>query len=91
MSEALTVLVVDDEKTIREGCRRVLTGKGYAVQTADTGRSCLEAMSRSGADVVLLDLKMPQLSGLRSSAGTIPKSLSSSLPAMAPWTRPWSA
>ncbi|MBW1921855.1 MAG: response regulator [Deltaproteobacteria bacterium] len=63
MSEALTVLVVDDEKTIREGCRRVLTGKGYAVQTADTGRSCLEAMSRSGADVVLLDLKMPQLSG----------------------------
>jgi len=63
MTEAITILVVDDEKAIREGCQRVLTGKGYEVVTAENGRIGLDILSNSPIDMVLLDLKMPVMGG----------------------------
>ena len=38
MKETSIILVVDDEKSIRDGCRRVLIGKGYNVITAENGQ-----------------------------------------------------
>ncbi|RLB18527.1 MAG: hybrid sensor histidine kinase/response regulator [Deltaproteobacteria bacterium] len=63
MSETCNVLVVDDEKPIREGCERVLSGKGYDVFKAENGQQALETMARQPVDIVLLDLKMPVMSG----------------------------
>jgi signal transduction histidine kinase len=63
MMEKIKVLVVDDEKVVRDGCRRVLTGKGYEVLTAENGQLAMDLLAREGIDIVLLDLKMPVMSG----------------------------
>ena len=54
-----TVLVVDDERVIREGCTRLLKPEGFAVLTAETGREALDLLSTEPADVILCDLLMP--------------------------------
>ena len=54
-----TVIVVDDEKAIREGLKRFLSSQGYRVLTAENGREALDVIRSEGADVVLCDLKMP--------------------------------
>lgn len=54
-----TVIVVDDEKVIREGLKRLLSSEGYRVLTADNGRDALDIIRCEGIDVVLCDLKMP--------------------------------
>ena len=63
MNEKTSVLVVDDEKVVREGCKRVLTGKDYHVLTAENGEQAMETLSKEPIDIVLLDLKMPVMSG----------------------------
>ncbi|MBA7659074.1 Regulatory protein AtoC [subsurface metagenome] len=57
------ILVVDDEKHIREGLGRVLEMDGYKVFLASDGRQALEIINRDYIDLVLTDLKMPNLSG----------------------------
>ncbi|HVO82805.1 MAG TPA: response regulator, partial [Syntrophobacteria bacterium] len=54
-----TILVVDDEKVIRDGCSRILAPEGYRVLGAIHGQDALEVMARERVDVVLCDLKMP--------------------------------
>jgi DNA-binding NtrC family response regulator len=54
-----TVIVVDDEKVIREGLKRLLSSEGYRVLTAENGRDALELICCEDIDVVLCDLKMP--------------------------------
>ena len=51
-----TVLVVDDEKVIRDGCSRLLRLEGYRVLTAANGREALDSLSSEPTDVVLCDL-----------------------------------
>ena len=63
MAEKIRVLVVDDEKVVRDGCRRVLTGKGYEIDTAENGRQALEILANREVDILLLDLKMPVMGG----------------------------
>ena len=63
MDETIRVLVADDERPIREGCQRVLTGKGYEVLLAENGQLALEVLEKQGVDILLLDLKMPVLGG----------------------------
>jgi len=58
------ILVVDDEKRIRESCHTVLTNEGYTVSCAESGRSGLETINREYFDIILLDLMMPEMSGL---------------------------
>jgi len=58
------VLVVDDEPGVREGCRRVLVAEGHAVDVAADARRGLKKVHRDGYDVVLVDIKMPDMSGL---------------------------
>ncbi|NTU48406.1 MAG: response regulator, partial [Syntrophobacteraceae bacterium] len=54
-----TVLVVDDEKVIRDGCSRLLRLEGYRVVTAVNGREALDVLSAEPTDVVLCDLVRP--------------------------------
>ena len=58
-----TVLVVDDEKKIRDAVRSYLERAGYAVLQADSGERALEAATRATPDLVVLDLMLPDLSG----------------------------
>jgi len=57
------ILVVDDEKRIREGSRKVLTEKGYRVSTAENGEVGMQMIADQFFDIILLDLMMPGLSG----------------------------
>jgi DNA-binding NtrC family response regulator len=58
-----TVLVVDDEKNIREGLREALTLDGYEVSLAADGEEALKAFGNGDVDLVITDLKMPRVSG----------------------------
>lgn len=58
------VLVVDDEKTLAEGCRRLLAEQGYDVSVALTGREALERISKETFDVILLDLRLGDFDGI---------------------------
>jgi two-component system, OmpR family, response regulator RegX3 len=57
------VLVVEDEESFSEALSYMLRKEGYEVAVADTGTGALEEFDRSGADLVLLDLMLPGLSG----------------------------
>ncbi len=63
MDDTIRVLVTDDERPIREGCTRVLTGKGYQVLLAENGQAALEVLEKERVDILLLDLKMPVMGG----------------------------
>ncbi|MBI2976896.1 MAG: response regulator transcription factor [Chloroflexi bacterium] len=64
MDTPQTILVVDDESTIREVIRRYLERDGYTVVEAATGRTALEIASREKPDLIVLDLMLPGVDGL---------------------------
>ena len=59
-----SVLVVDDERDIRESLRGILEDEGYQVVLADSGEACLEQLKKRAAEVVLLDIWLPGIDGL---------------------------
>src|SRR6188472_1988307 len=59
-----TIFVVDDEKNIRRTVRMVLEGEGFAVEEASSGEEALARLPEVGADVMLLDVQLPGISGL---------------------------
>jgi len=59
-----SILVVDDEKIIRDGCVKILGKEGWAVRTAVSGEEGLGLVENETFDLLLLDLKMPGLSGM---------------------------
>jgi signal transduction histidine kinase len=59
----IRILVVDDERVVRDGCRRVLSGKGYEVLGAEDGKRALGVLEDEAVDLMLLDLKMPVMGG----------------------------
>ncbi len=66
LSHPFTILVIDDDATMRDGCSRILSKTGWTVLTAENGQKGLdEIRSRPGEiDLVLLDLMMPGVSGM---------------------------
>jgi DNA-binding NtrC family response regulator len=58
------VLVVDDEKFIREILAEFLGMEGYLVRTAEDGSSALAELGRAHYDLVISDLKMPKMGGM---------------------------
>jgi len=62
--ELLNLLVVDDERAVREGCRDVARSMGLPTLTAENAEQALRILSENGADVVLLDLHLPGHDGL---------------------------
>ena len=61
---ASRILVADDETQLRRAVRRSLEGHGYAVREAEDGSSSLRELKAFKPDVVLLDLVMPDMSGV---------------------------
>jgi len=61
--DTVRILVVDDEKVIREGVERSLSGKGFVIAKAESGERGLEMIKQEGFDIVLLDLMMPGIDG----------------------------
>lgn len=60
----VTILAVEDEQPIRKLLRTGLAAEGYSVVEARNGREALEALSTSPPDLILLDLGLPDVSGL---------------------------
>jgi two-component system response regulator PilR (NtrC family) len=58
------ILVVDDERSMRELLAIVLRREGYEVVLADSGRAAVEALGRERVDLLISDIKMPDLSGV---------------------------
>ena len=57
------ILLVDDDKTVRESLLEVLVCEGYLVVQAGNGEEAIRIMESQHIDVVLLDLNMPRLNG----------------------------
>jgi DNA-binding response OmpR family regulator len=57
------ILVVDDEKDVRNSLRDVLNMAGYDVITASGGREAMEFIDKEDIGVMLVDLSMPEMSG----------------------------
>lgn len=58
------VVVIDDDHAMRLSCRQILVRMGFAVETFDNGAAGLEGVGRLKPPLVIVDLKMPGLSGL---------------------------
>ncbi|HEX2865750.1 MAG TPA: sigma-54 dependent transcriptional regulator [Ignavibacteriales bacterium] len=58
------VLIVDDEKVIRESLEMLLKDEGYKAETAADGEEALQKISGDDYDVVITDIKMPKLDGI---------------------------
>lgn len=58
------VLVVDDHELIRETLRESLIDEGYKVKLARTGKECLETVFSVEVDLILLDMRLPDMSGI---------------------------
>ena len=63
-SEPATVLVVDDELGIREGCRRILSRAEHQVIVAALGEEGWQQIQSGQFDLVLLDIMMPDINGM---------------------------
>ena len=62
--DATTILVVDDEPSVRNVLKMALRREGRRVVTASNGQQAVAKASRQKLDVVLLDLRMPRLCGI---------------------------
>jgi signal transduction histidine kinase/FixJ family two-component response regulator len=63
-SEPIRILIVDDEKSIRDGSERVLKRMGFNVYLASRGDEVPEILAREKPAIVLLDMKLPGMSGM---------------------------
>ena len=63
MRTVATVLFIEDDRAIRAALRLALEDEGYDVREAGDGRSGLAGLAAGGIDVVLLDLRLPDMSG----------------------------
>ncbi len=64
MKHQETILVVDDEEGIREFCVGALEDEGFRVEAAASGKEALSLLEGREIDIVLTDLKMPEMDGI---------------------------
>ena len=58
------ILIVDDDRLVLAACERGLRHSGYEVSTAESGPQARQACAETPPDLVLLDIRMPEMSGL---------------------------
>ncbi|MFC1839359.1 sigma-54-dependent transcriptional regulator [Thermodesulfobacteriota bacterium] len=58
------ILIIDDEKVIRDGCRLVLSGTGHMVTVCTTGQEGMDTALKGTYDIILLDMKLPDINGM---------------------------
>ncbi|MDT5080183.1 MAG: two-component system, OmpR family, response regulator MprA [Mycobacterium sp.] len=61
----MRILVVDDDRAVRESLRRSLAFNGYSVDLAQDGQEALEMITRERPDALVLDVMMPRMDGLQ--------------------------
>lgn len=91
MDDALRVLLVDDEESYLETAAKIFRRKGVDVELCSIGKNVVEILRAKKCQVVVLDLKMPGMTGqevLREIKGSLPTSRSSFSPAMPLRTMP---
>ena len=64
MSEPKRILVVDDDEILRGRIKSILEGKGYAVLEAANGRSAQGVLGLEEVDLVISDVRMPEMGGI---------------------------
>ena len=64
MIDRARILVIDDDESMRDSCRQALARKAGRVEVAGDGLTGLEILEKEAFDLVILDLKMPGLSGM---------------------------
>ena len=58
------ILVIDDEAIVRISCERTLVPEGYEVKSTGSGKEGIEFLEKETFNLVLLDLKMPDMDGI---------------------------
>lgn len=64
MNDKANILIVDDEEVVRHSHLRSLAGSGCNTRVAQDGKTALDVMAQHAIDVVLLDLRMPDIDGM---------------------------
>src|SRR5579862_8150667 len=59
----LNLLIIDDDRAIREACRDIAQGRGFRASIADSAEHAYRLLDSENIDVVLLDMKLPGASG----------------------------
>ncbi len=59
-----SILIVDDERSIRNSLKDILEHEDYTIETAESGHQALEILKQKSLDLVLSDIKMPQMDGV---------------------------
>ena len=62
--EKKRILVVDDEQNSREGLTKILIKEGYEVVAAESGEEALAEAKKQEFDLIITDLRMPEISGI---------------------------
>jgi len=62
--KAARILVIEDERVVRNGCRLALSTVGNVVTACTTGREGMEAIQDGAYDIILLDMKLPDMDGM---------------------------
>ena len=60
----MKILIIDDERAIRNSLKEILSDEGYEVETAEDGAIGLEMATKQHYDVIFCDIKMPNMDGL---------------------------
>ncbi|MBN1157035.1 response regulator [Candidatus Woesearchaeota archaeon] len=58
------IMIVDDEKNLRELVKAIFNAEGIVVIEADSGKECLKMLKTEKPDLILMDIMMPRLSGI---------------------------
>jgi two-component system, NtrC family, response regulator HydG len=64
MTNAINILLVDDDERLRKAAGKVLAAEGYRVISAATGREALETLKNNSVALVICDLRLPDLDGI---------------------------
>lgn len=64
MSEKGRILVVDDEPIVIKSCESILKAEGYSIESAINGRDAINILGNNNYDLVITDLKMPEIDGI---------------------------
>ena len=64
MEEKGYILIVEDEQDMLHGLQKILSNQGHKVEIASSGSAGLEKVQKSNFDIVITDLKMPDVDGI---------------------------
>jgi len=64
MASPMKILVVDDERVMRDLFKRVLSLKGYLVTAVESGKEAIEKVKETHFDIAFIDVVMPEMDGI---------------------------